>query len=74
MDGWIKWRSAFSESEQWLTFRRGEYVIALNLSQETLMVPLAFPGALVLASEADCIIHETGVEMPPDSGGDSTSH
>jgi len=57
----------FSESEQWLAFRRGGYVIALNLSQETRRVPFAFPGALVLASEADCIIHKTSVEMPSDS-------
>ena len=57
----------FSESEQWLTFRRGGYVIALNLSQETRTVPLACPRALVLASEADCILHKTSVEMPSDS-------
>jgi maltooligosyltrehalose trehalohydrolase len=57
----------FSEGEQWLTFRRGEYVIALNVSQETRIVPLAFSGKLVLASEANCIIHKTSVEMPSDS-------
>jgi maltooligosyltrehalose trehalohydrolase len=56
-----------SESEQWLTFRRGEYAIAVNLSQETRTMPLAFPGALVLASEPDCILHKTSVEMPSDS-------
>jgi len=56
-----------SESEHWLTFRRGGYVIAVNLSQETRIVPLAFPGELALASEVDCIIHENGVELPPDS-------
>jgi maltooligosyltrehalose trehalohydrolase len=57
----------FSESEQWLAFRRGAYLIAVNLSQETRTVPLVSPGALVLASEADCIIHKAGVEMPSDS-------
>ena len=38
-----------------------------NLSKETRTVPLASPGALVLASKADCIIHKAGVEMPSDS-------
>jgi maltooligosyltrehalose trehalohydrolase len=57
----------FSESEQWLTFHRGGYVIALNLSQETRTVPLEISGALVLASEADCTIRETSIEMPSDS-------
>jgi maltooligosyltrehalose trehalohydrolase len=56
-----------SENEQWLTFRRGVYMIALNLSQGMRTVPLAFPGTLVLASDAGCMIHGTGVEMPSDS-------
>jgi maltooligosyltrehalose trehalohydrolase len=56
-----------SDSEQWLTFRRGAYGIAVNLSQGTRTVPLAFPGTLVLASDTSSIIHETGIEMPPDS-------
>jgi maltooligosyltrehalose trehalohydrolase len=57
----------FSEGEQWLAFRRGGYIIALNLSEETRSVPLACPGALALASAADCVIHKTSVEMPSDS-------
>ena len=57
----------FSESDQWLTFRRGDYFIVLNLSQETRVVPLVFPGTLVLASEAGCAIHEGAVEIPSDS-------
>jgi maltooligosyltrehalose trehalohydrolase len=56
-----------SENDQWLTFRRGEYVIAVNLSQGMRTVPLAFPGKLVLASDAGCMIHESGLEMPSDS-------
>src|SRR5258708_28696181 len=57
----------FSESEQWLTFRRGEYVIAVNLSTEPRVAPIPFPCALVLASDGNCITHEISVELPPDS-------
>jgi len=57
----------FSETEQWLTFRRGEYAIALNLSTELRVAPIPFPCALVLASDGNCITHETSVELPPDS-------
>ncbi len=57
----------FSESEQWLIFRRGGYVIALNLSTEPRVAPIPFPGALVLSSDAGCITHETSVQLPPNS-------
>jgi len=57
----------FSEREQWLTFRRGEYMIAMNLSGQPRTAPIPFPGALVLASKADCITQETSVELPSES-------
>jgi maltooligosyltrehalose trehalohydrolase len=57
----------FSESDQWLTFRRGQHVIAVNFARETREVPVELPGTLVLASEANCVIQENSAKMPPDS-------
>jgi maltooligosyltrehalose trehalohydrolase len=57
----------FSESEQWLTFRRGSHLIALNLSKELRRTPVPFHASVVLASASGYIADETGVTLPPDS-------
>jgi maltooligosyltrehalose trehalohydrolase len=57
----------FSESEQWLTFRRGSYLIMLNLSKKSRMAPFPFSAEVVLASGDGYIADETGIELPSDS-------
>jgi maltooligosyltrehalose trehalohydrolase len=57
----------FSEDEQWLVFRRGNHLIALNLSKEPRRAPVPFSASVLLASASGCIADETGVELPPDS-------
>ncbi len=57
----------FSEDEQWLTFRRGDYLIGLNLSKEPRRVPVPFPASVVLNSANGCSADESGIELPPDS-------
>jgi maltooligosyltrehalose trehalohydrolase len=57
----------FSEEESWLSFRRGEYVIALNLSAQVRTLPMPFCSVMMLASDTTCIVRGAGVELPPDS-------
>ena len=54
--------------EDWLSLRRGDLVLVLNIGQESWTVPLAGADArLLLASEEKVTLSEEGVELPPDS-------
>ncbi len=57
----------FDEREQWLVLRRGPVAVVSNLAKARQVVPVPFPGVLLLSSKAGCLPDDHAFELPPDS-------
>src|SRR6266849_5622621 len=57
----------FDEREQWLVLRRGPVAVVSNLAKARQVIPVPFPGVLLLSSKAGCLPDDHAFELPPDS-------
>jgi maltooligosyltrehalose trehalohydrolase len=63
----------YDEDGRWLILRRGPIAVVSNLADSRRVIPLPFPGVVLLSSNPGCLPaggslrHETSLELPPDS-------
>ena len=57
----------FSEEEKWLVMERGRILVAVNLAEKTIQLPIAAGAKMLLLSDAGIASLGEAVTLPPDS-------